>query len=415
MATTREPTTLYANGGKFSDGSTEYTFTVGSIITIKDEIVSDPIRNGYNFLGWNSNENATIGQPSDKITLAGGEVFYAIWQKKGGGTVTIKAGDILNYDYTGAAQTVTLPKGQYKLECWGAMGGYRSSNSYAGKGGYSVGTLNLSSPTTLYIYSGGAGNTGTKTSSIYSGGFNGGGYRYNYYGGGGASDIRIGKDSLYARVIVAGGGGSDGATNKKGMYGGGTSGGATTESYGSYGYGGTQTGFTTSTTALTAQPTANSSSNYPGGFGFGGFGVYQSSGYAGAGGGGWYGGCGSVPDGSGDDDRGGGGGSGYIYTSSTASNYPSGCLLNESYYLFDASMIAGNASMTSPTGSSETGHSGNGYVRITVISCVVESEASFLIKNEGVFCNSTKVYAKVDGIWNEVTKRYVKTADGWVQ
>lgn len=341
-----------------------------------------------------------------------------------GGTVTIKAGDILNYDYTGAVQTVTLPKGTYKLECWGAMGGYRSSDSYAGKGGYSVGTLALPSPTTLYIYTGGAGNTGTVTNSIYSGGFNGGGYRYKYHGGGGASDIRIGKDDLYARVIVAGGGGSDGATNKNGMHGGGTSGGSSDQSYtanSSYcGKGGTQThsGYSTSYT-ITTQATTGLNSNtkdyYCGGFGFGGGGVYKSSGYGGAGGGGWYGGSGTVPDGSGDDDRGGGGGSGYIYTASSASNYPSGCLLNESYYLADASMIAGNTSMTSPTGSSETGHSGNGYVRITVINCVVESEAKFLVKSEGAFCESQKVYAKIDGSWCEVTKRYVKTADGWVQ
>ena len=107
-------------------------------------------------------------------------------------------------------------------------------------------------------------------------------------------------------------------------------------------------------------------------------GVYRSNGYAGAGGGGWYGGTGSYPDGSGDDDRGGGGGSGYIYTSSTASNYPSGCLLNSSYYLANASMTAGNASMTSPTGSSETGHIGNGYVRITVIKAETRLEKPYL-------------------------------------
>ena len=342
----------------------------------------------------------------------------------GGGTVTIKAGDILNYDYTGAVQTVTLPKGIYKLECWGAMGGYRSSASYAGKGGYSVGTLTLPSPTILYIYAGGAGNTGIATNSIYSGGFNGGGYRYGYFGGGGASDIRIGKDDLYARVIVAGGGGSDGATNKNGYYGGGETGGSSRQSFtanSSYcGKGGTQTysGYSTSYTITTQATTGlntNSKDYYCGGFGFGGGGVYKSSGYGGAGGGGWYGGSGTVPDGSGDDDRGGGGGSGYIYTASTASNYPSGCLLNESYYLADASMIAGNAAITSPTGSSETGHGGNGYVRITVINCVVESEAKFLVKSEGAFCESQKVYAKIDGSWYEVTKRYVKTADGWVQ
>ena len=28
----------------------------------------------------------------------------------------IKTGDILNFDYTGAVQSVTLPKGIYKLE-----------------------------------------------------------------------------------------------------------------------------------------------------------------------------------------------------------------------------------------------------------------------------------------------------------
>lgn len=139
------------------------------------------------------------------------------------------------------------------------------------------------------------------------------------------------------------------------MYGGGTSGGTATENFGSGGGGGTQT-------AGGASGNSNA-----GTFGQGGTGLSYLSGYAGAGGGGWYGGGGSYPDTSGDDDRGGGGGSGYIYTSSTASNYPSGCLLNSSYYLTNAQTIAGNAAFTSPTGTSETGHTGNGYIRITVI------------------------------------------------
>ena len=67
-----------------------------------------------------------------------------------------------------------------------------------------------------------------------------------------------------------------------------------------------------------------------------------------AGGGGWYGGGGSGYAG------GGGGGSGYVYTSSTASQYPSGCLLNSSYYLTNAST----------TGNSR---SGNGYATITLV------------------------------------------------
>lgn len=139
------------------------------------------------------------------------------------------------------------------------------------------------------------------------------------------------------------------------MYGGGSSGGTATQNYGSGGGGGTQTAG------------GAGGRNNAGTFGQGGQGLSRSNGYAGAGGGGWYGGGGSYPDESGDDDRGGGGGSGYVYTSSTASNYPSGCLLNSSYYLTNAQTIAGNTAFTSPTGTSETGHTGDGYVRITVI------------------------------------------------
>jgi hypothetical protein len=41
-------------------------------------------------------------------------------------------------------------------------------------------------------------------------------------------------------------------------------------------------------------------------------------------------------------------------------------LLNSNYYLTSASTIAGNSSFISPTGSFETGHGGNGYIRITI-------------------------------------------------
>lgn len=86
--------------------------------------------------------------------------------------------------------------------------------------------------------------------------------------------------------------------------------------------------------------------------------------HAGGGGGGFYGG------GAGRENSGfGSGGSGYVYTSSTASNYPSGCLLNSLYYLTNAETKAGNTSFPSPTSNgNETGHSGNGYARITPIN-----------------------------------------------
>lgn len=259
----------------------------------------------------------------------------------------MNVGDILNFQYTGAKAEQALPPGRYRLEVWGAQGGYRSSSTYGGKGGFSTGELTLEEATTLYVYVGGAGNTG-KT----SGGFNGGGKRSTYNGGGGATDIRVGKDDLYARVIVAGGGGSDGASSKTGMYGGGESGGTATESYGSGGGGGTQTA-----------GGAGGNSN-PGTFGQGGEGLYRSNGYAGAGGGGWYGGGGSYPDGSGDDDRGGGGGSGWVWT---GANAPTGFLLSAAHQLSNASTKAGNTSFTGPTGSSEAGHTGDGYARITVL------------------------------------------------
>lgn len=307
--------------------------------------------------------------------------------------MAIKTGDILNYDYTGAVQTVTLPKGVYKLECWGAQGGYRSSATHGGHGGYSVGTLTLEVNTQLFIYSGGSGQTGGT-----SGGFNGGGSRSTYNGGGGGSDIRIGQDSLYARVIVAGGGGSDGASSKTGGYGGGETGGAATSGYGSGGGAGTQTAG------------GSGGSNNSGTFGIGGEGLHRSSGYGGAGGGGWYGGGGCYPDSSDDDDKGGGGGSGYVYTSTTATNYPTGCLLNSAYYLTEAQTIAGNASMPSTTGSTETGHQGNGYVRITVIK--VQS-VNIPVNIGGNWKNSEAIYVNIGGVWKEVEATYVNINGTW--
>ena len=320
-----------------------------------------------------------------------------------GGYTSLKTGDILNYAYTGAVQSVTLPKGVYKLEVWGAQGGYRSSSTYGGKGGYSVGTITLTEKTNVYVYVGGSGNTGGA-----SGGFNGGGKKYSYYGGGGASDIRINQDSLYARVIVAGGGGSDGATNKKGMYGGGTAGGSTSENYGTGGYGGTQTGVSSSSWQTTTHSTSTTSqSGAYAGFGFGGNGIYRSNGYGGAGGGGWYGGSGSYPDSSGDDDRGGGGGSGFVWT---GSNAPSGYLLGSEYYLANASTIAGNASMPSTSGGTETGHTGNGYARITAIKV---SSLNLPVNIGGTWKDANEAFVNIGGTWKTVEAAFVNIGGTW--
>jgi len=40
--------------------------------------------------------------------------------------------DTHNYSYTGSVQSVTLPPGSYKLQCWGAQGGANAANSTYG-------------------------------------------------------------------------------------------------------------------------------------------------------------------------------------------------------------------------------------------------------------------------------------------
>lgn len=308
-------------------------------------------RDGKNYKLLDEVTNATIPTTSQALAYTG-----SIHQD-----YTIE--DTYTFDYTGNVQTTTLSAGLYRLKVYGAQGGYRSISGNGGKGGYAEGILELSSSTNLFIYVGGSGNNG---------GFNGGGLRdHDLPGGGGGSDIRIGTDSLYARVIVAGGGGSDGAANRAGGVGGGTTGTNTPASnYGTGGYGGTQTGNNGGSSWVVAQQSQGTSvqADAYAGFGFGGNGTSNGAsgnGRGGSGGGGWYGGTGVYPDG-GDDDKGGGGGSGYTYTSSTASNYPSGCLLNSSYYLLEPYMAQGQ-------------REGDGYIEIEKL---VIYEEKFLLTDE---------------------------------
>ena len=255
---------------------------------------------------------------------------------------------ITNFAYTGAVQNyTTVCRGTHTLTVWGAQGG-----NAGGKGGYSTGVVNLNENMNLYIYVGGQGSRGS------TGGFNGGGTTGTSGGtGGGASDIRIGTDSLYARVIVAGGGGGKGQDNcAAGGVGGGTTGGGSADQNSC----GTQAGGGTQTAGGAKGIYSGTSGANTGAFGKGGNasdGRYDGGG----GGGGWYGGGAGASSGW---SNGGGGGSGYVYTSSTASSYPSGCLLNNSYYLTNASTTAGSSSFPGTSSSSETGHSGNGYARI---------------------------------------------------
>ena len=243
-----------------------------------------------------------------------------------------QVGESKTFNYTGHTEIINLQPGKYKLECWGARGGCEASgSSYGGKGGYSTGIITLLEDTTLYI------NVGQWPGQSRTGGWNGGGSTNPVYAGGGASDVSLkgtnGATSwnttnhLYSRIIVAGGGGGRGGYTYAGGYGGGLTGGNGAGS--SYGGGGTQTS--------TGQIYDNSYGAAYGGFGYGATPGATNGEHVGAGGGGWYGGsCGGYHNNNGS----GGGGSGYVYTQSTASNYPSGCLLNSKYYLEEASTTA---------------------------------------------------------------------------
>ena len=323
---------------------------------------------------------------------------------------SIKTGDILNCPYSGTYKQITLPKGTYKLEVWGAQGG-TYSNTSNNNGGYSKGIITLNNKQTFYIYVGGRGNSNI-THSVAVGGWNGGGAGTSdgsgnnthcvASSGGGGTDISIfggqcsldnnsryirPESSYKGRLIVAGGGGGN-SYSWAGGVGGGENGTAAQVA--------SSSSFNGSGKCYASQTAAGGVGSWCQDRGtLGGFGYASSSlgssqpGVMEGGGGGWYGGGASV--------EGGGGGSGYVYTASTATNYPSGCLLNSSYYLTDAQTISGNIPFTSPSGSSETGHTGDGYCRITVIEA--KTNVSFYIKINNTWKECEDIYVKSQGEW----------------
>ena len=221
------------------------------------------------------------------------------------------------------------------MELWGA--GVPSNN---GKGAYTKGDIYLLEGQTLYIY------VGESSSTSNAEAFNAGTASSGGVPGGGATDIRLisgnweNISSLRSRIMVAAGGGSGNVS--------GSHGGALTGLYVATATGGTQTA-----------PGINQSASYfTPSFGIGGGGC--------GGGGGYYGGGGATCA------SGGAGGSSFVsgYTGCNAitqTGTHTGQTVHYSGFKFsNISMIAGNASMPSTGGSTETGHAGAGYARITV-------------------------------------------------
>jgi len=278
----------------------------------------------------------------------------------GGTSVTITGTNFASFNFSPAPtdySTCGTPQqfqaqvtGQYKLEAWGASAN-GGTTSRGGRGGYSVGTVNLIAGQSVYVYVGCFGRVGASNVMPTQWVFGGGAYAFNGAssadsgGGGGATDFRLvnaawdNLASLESRILVAGGGG--------GNY---TTGSATNAG----GQNGTMNGGQNGTWSCVAAAR--------GSFGKGGGNETALTDDYGGGGGGWYGGCASG-------DSTGGGGSSYAFTSTSDKTGHGANIPNSSYYLTGTSFTAGNALMPDPidpTGATTmTGRTGNGYARIT--------------------------------------------------
>ncbi|MCC0650817.1 glycine rich domain-containing protein, partial [Clostridioides sp. ZZV15-6598] len=226
-----------------------------------------------------------------------------------------------NFGYTGAEQSIILPNGRYRLECWGAGANSLTNSayeSYSCFGGYSKGELTLKKETTLHIFVG-----------QYTGNFNGGGKGMTGTGGG-ATDIRLiggswdNEQGLLSRIIVAGGAGAGSGYGYTGSHGGGIVGNNGEGSENRWTAGATQTEGGRGQVGVLGGSFGKgnrSSADMTNAPKFGG-------------GGGWFGGAGN-----GSSFASGGGGSGYVLTKD--SYKPVGYTPTNEYWLENTSMTVG--------------------------------------------------------------------------
>ncbi len=245
----------------------------------------------------------------------------------------------------------------YKIEAWGASGGYAGS-VMGGAGAYATMTVKLRRNQKIYVV---VGTEGTSSSSannqVYPGGYNGGGDAKNdsatiWGAGGGATHVSTTKTVLSQTsqenlLLVAAGGGGAGYLNRY-NYGG--DGGACT---GEWAWGPKPGGGGTQTSGGNAgNPTYGSAGSY----GLGGSGTSWGSG----GGGGYYGGGSGYDTGSG-----AGGGSSFINV-----NYPGykdGAAYTISYDSSSCSFKHVEVNSANGDPISKQAKRGDGYVKITQI------------------------------------------------
>lgn len=212
------------------------------------------------------------------------------------------------FNYNGSVQTWTVPPcvTQATFRVWAASGGGSSTggNGQSGRGGYTEGVLQVTPGEVYYVYvgqQGGVSSTSTPTFNAFNGGGFGNGLTSSFQaaGGGGASDIRFGGQTLADRILISGGGGGGHInydSNRRGGAGGGLTGGngGSNNGVNAGGTGGTQS----------AGGVGGQYGGQAGSLGQGGNGVGDPVGgggpcCAGGGGGGYYGGGGGNHSGAG--------------------------------------------------------------------------------------------------------------------
>ena len=258
-------------------------------------------------------------------------------------TMLLNDGDHADFPCINDSYKRKFHSGVYKIECWGANGG-DSGDFIGGRGAYSSGVIYFIRDIYLYIYPGSKGYIDNQPS------FNGGGQGSSHNGkmmpsGGGASDVRLRYNDLKSRIIVAGGGGA--AVFMESFYGanGGDAGGLN-------GYPGTVSGIGSgdcnSPTAGTQTEGGNGA-----GFGVGGSNVYSGGGHS------------STAE-------------NCISSASGGSSFISGhekCkwierkteFTDNGLYFTQTTLFDGKTTFQSPSGNQEKGHTGDGFVRITLI------------------------------------------------
>ena len=272
-----------------------------------------------------------------------------------------------NSNFNCTPYNVVLSPGIYQIECYGA-GNTHNGNSAGG--GYTSGIINVKEPLEIYLYLGAEGeylyNDFDSNDEVFNGG---GGNLWAGHTGSGATDFRLVNgswknfDSLKSRIMVAAGGGSAEWNGSIGGNGGGLQGGESISAIDDKGdstYPDKCPGAKQNSGSTCANFSQYSAHSFSGSFGSSGFPQLSESvkSYGGMGGGGYYGGISMDPTIKNTDES-------YLLVGCSGSSFISNNFQK-------TLMINGESEMPKPSinfseSVNETGHEGNGVVRISQI------------------------------------------------